>query len=77
MEAVGQLTAGIAHDFNNLLAVIQGGLEFVEGAAARGVSAEPELIDAARRATRRRARTEQRLLGFARPAPLRAEPRAR
>ena len=74
MEAVGQLTAGIAHDFNNLLAVIQGGLEFVEGAAARGVTAEPELIDAARRATRRGRELVQRLLAFARQSPLQAEP---
>ena len=76
MEAVGQLTAGIAHDFNNLLAVIQGGLEFVEGAAARGVTAEPELIDAARRATRRGRELVQRLLAFARQSPLQAEPTA-
>jgi len=74
MEAVGQLTAGIAHDFNNLLAVIQGGLEFVEGAAARGITAEPELIDATLRATRRGRDLVQRLLTFARQAPLQAEP---
>jgi PAS domain S-box-containing protein len=74
MEAVGQLTAGIAHDFNNLLAVIQGSLGFVEGAAARGVTAEPELIDAALRAARRGRELIQRLLAFARQAPLQAEP---
>jgi PAS domain S-box-containing protein len=76
MEAVGQLTAGIAHDFNNLLAVIGGGLEFVEAAAARGVTAEPELIDAALRATRRGRDLVQRLLSFSRQAPLQAEPTA-
>ncbi len=74
MEAVGQLTAGVAHDFNNLLAVIQGGLEFVEAAAARGVTAEAELIDATLRATRRGRELVQRLLAFARQAPLKAEP---
>ena len=74
MEAVGQLTAGIAHDFNNLLAVIKGGLEFVEEAAARGLPADPELIDSATRATRRGAELVQRLLAFSRQAPLEAEP---
>ena len=74
MEAVGQLTAGIAHDFNNLLAVIGGSLEFVDGAAARGLTAEPELIDAALRATRRGRELVRRLLAFSRQSPLRAEP---
>jgi PAS domain S-box-containing protein len=73
MEAVGQLTAGIAHDFNNLLAVIGGSLEFVDTAAARGLTAEPELIDAALRATRRGRELVRRLLAFSRQSPLRAE----
>ena len=73
MEAVGQLTAGIAHDFNNLLAVIGGSLEFVDAAAARGLTAEPELIDAALRATRRGRELVRRLLAFSRQSPLRAE----
>lgn len=73
MEAVGQLTAGIAHDFNNLLAVIGGSLEFVDGAAARGLTAEPELIDAALRATRRGRELVRRRLAFSRQSPLRAE----
>jgi CheY-like chemotaxis protein len=74
MDAVGQLTAGIAHDFNNLLAVINGGLEFVEESARRGLPAEPELIDAAQRAARRGRELVQRLLAFSRQAPLKAEP---
>jgi signal transduction histidine kinase len=74
MEAVGQLTAGIAHDFNNLLAVIRGSLGFVERAATRGVAAEPELIEAALRATRRGRDLVQRLLAFSRQTPLRTEP---
>jgi PAS domain S-box-containing protein len=74
MEAVGQLTAGIAHDFNNLLAVIRGSLEFIEREAARGLTAEPELIDAATRATRRGSELVQRLLAFSRQSPLKAEP---
>ena len=74
MDVVGQLTAGIAHDFNNLLAVIRGGLEFVEGAAARGLAAEPELIEAVQRATRRGSDLVRRLLAFVRQAPLKAEP---
>jgi PAS domain S-box-containing protein len=76
MEAVGQLTAGVAHDFNNLLAVIQGSLGFVETAAARGLTAEQELIDAALRATRRGRELVQRLLAFSRQAPLKAQPTA-
>ena len=74
MEAVGQLTAGVAHDFNNLLAVIAGSLEFVDRAAARGLTADPELLDAAMRATRRGRELVRRLLAFSRQTPLRAEP---
>jgi signal transduction histidine kinase len=74
MEAVGQLTAGVAHDFNNLLAVIAGSLEFVDRAAAGGLTADPELIDAAMRATRRGRELVRRLLAFSRQTPLRAEP---
>jgi PAS domain S-box-containing protein len=74
IDAVGQLTAGIAHDFNNLLAVIGGSLGFVEEAAGRGLTADPELIDAALRATRRGRELVRRLLAFARQSPLKAEP---
>ena len=74
MEAVGQLTAGIAHDFNNLLAVIRGSLEFAESAAVRGLPADPDLLDAATRATRRGSELVRRLLAFSRQSPLRAEP---
>jgi PAS domain S-box-containing protein len=74
MEAVGQLTAGVAHDFNNLLSVIAGSLEFVDRAAARGLTADPELVDAAMRATRRGRELVRRLLAFSRQTPLRAEP---
>jgi len=76
MDAVGQLTAGIAHDFNNLLAVIGGGLEFIHGAAARGLTAEQELIDAAVRATRRGQDLVRRLSTYARQSPLKAKPTA-
>ena len=75
MEAVGQLTAGVAHDFNNLLAVIQGGLSFVAEAASRGLTAEPELIEATLRATRRGAELVQRLLAFSRQSPLKPNQR--
>ncbi|MCW5691863.1 MAG: PAS domain-containing protein [Pseudolabrys sp.] len=74
MEAVGQLTAGVAHDFNNLLSVIGGSLEFVDRSAARGLTADPELLDAALRATRRGRELVRRLLAFSRQTPLRAEP---
>jgi len=69
MEAVDQLSAGIAHDFNNLLAVIGTSLEFVDSAAARGLTAEPELIEAGLRATRRGRDLVQRLLAFSRKSP--------
>ena len=74
MDAVGQLTAGVAHDFNNLLAVIGASLEFIERAAAQSLPAEPELIEASLRASRRGRELVQRLLTFARQSPLRAEP---
>ncbi len=74
MEAVGQLTAGVAHDFNNLLSVIAGSLEFVDRANARGLTADPDLVDAAMRATRRGRELVRRLLAFSRQTPLRAEP---
>jgi PAS domain S-box-containing protein len=74
MEAVGQLSAGMAHDFNNLLAVMMGSLEFIAAAAARGTTAEPELIEAALRSGRRGKELVQRLLSFARQMPIRPEP---
>ncbi|HTV31416.1 MAG TPA: response regulator [Xanthobacteraceae bacterium] len=74
MDVVGQLTAGIAHDFNNLLAVIRGGLELIEAEATRGLTAEPELIEAVQRATRHGSDLVRRLLAFARQMPMRVEP---
>src|SRR5262249_13828065 len=65
---------GIAHDFNNLLGVIGGALEFIERAAARGLPADPDLIEASLRASRRGRELVRRLLAFARQSPLRAEP---
>jgi PAS domain S-box-containing protein len=73
LEAVGQLTAGIAHDFNNLLGVTAGSLEIIREAAAKGFPADPELIDAAARASQRGADLVRRLLTFSRQAPLQAE----
>ncbi|HTS39849.1 MAG TPA: ATP-binding protein [Xanthobacteraceae bacterium] len=74
METVGQLTAGVAHDFNNLLAVINGGLEFIELAAKKHQSAEPELIEASIRAGQRGKELVQQLLTYSRQAPLQAKP---
>jgi PAS domain S-box-containing protein len=74
MEAVGQLAAGTAHDFNNLLAVISGSLEFIDHAARRGLPAEPELIDASLRASRRGRDLVERLLAFSQQRPLHTEP---
>lgn len=74
MEAVGQLAAGTAHDFNNLLAVISGSLEFIDRAARKGLPAEPELIDASLRASRRGRDLVERLLAFSQQRPLQTQP---
>ncbi len=76
MEAVGQLTAGIAHDFNNLLTVIGGGLEFVAGAAKRGLTADQDLVETALRATRRGGELVPRLLTFSKQTGLDVKPTA-
>ncbi len=74
MEAVGKLAAGTAHDFNNLLAVISGSLEFIDRAARKGLPAEPELIDASLRASRRGRDLVERLLAFSQQRPLQTQP---
>jgi CheY-like chemotaxis protein len=79
MEVVGRLTGGLAHDFNNLLTIVIGGLDIIEHqlprlpptpaaqriARARGLALEG--VD-------RAAKLTQRLLAFARPQPLAAQP---
>ena len=65
MEAVGRIAGGIAHDFNNLLAVIMGNAELLSD--DRPVEPiQSEILEA----TERGADLTQRLLSFARKAPL-------
>ena len=65
MEAVGRIAGGIAHDFNNLLAVIMGNAELL-GNDATAAPIQSEILDACQRG----ADLTQRLLSFARRAPL-------
>jgi signal transduction histidine kinase/CheY-like chemotaxis protein len=74
MDAIGQLTGGVAHDFNNLLTIISGNLEiadrslksFGDGTRDRLARAIANAAGGAQRA----AMLTQRLLTFARRAPL-------
>src|ERR1700743_3405205 len=74
MDAIGQLTGGVAHDFNNLLTIISGNLEiadrslksFGDGTHDRLARAIANAAGGAQRA----AMLTQRLLAFARRAPL-------
>jgi len=74
MDAVGQLTGGVAHDFNNLLQIIIGNLETVQ----RNLPAEAVRLNraagSAMSGARRAAALTQRLLAFARRAPLDPKP---
>jgi PAS domain S-box-containing protein len=71
LSAIGTLTGNLAHDFNNLNAVIIGNLELaqLETRAARHKGYMASALDAAERA----ATLTQKLLSFARQAPLRPE----
>ncbi|MBN8808270.1 MAG: PAS domain S-box protein [Sphingomonas sp.] len=74
MEAVGQLTGGIAHDFNNMLAVVIGGLNLLQRRLSQGDTDVGKYVDAAMEGATRAASLTQRLLAFARQAPLAPEP---
>jgi PAS domain S-box-containing protein len=78
MEAVGQLTGGVAHDFNNLLTIIVGNLETAQRhVASLNVSVSGRLnrlIGNAMRGAQRATALTQRLLAFARRAPLNPRP---
>ena len=74
MEAVGQLTGGIAHDFNNMLAVVIGALDLLERRIAQGRTDVGRYVDAARDGATRAAALTQRLLSFARRAPIEVTP---
>ena len=74
MDAIGQLTGGVAHDFNNLLTIISGNLEIADRSLkAFGDGTRDRLARAIANAAggaQRAAMLTQRLLTFARRAPL-------
>lgn len=70
MEAVGQLTGGIAHDFNNMLAVVIGAIDLMQRRVAQGRTDIDRYLEAARDGANRAAALTQRLLSFARQAPI-------
>ena len=72
MEALGQLTGGLAHDFNNHLAIIIGNLDLLREMRPDG-GPEVELLQDALDAALKGSELTQRLLAFARRAPLRPE----
>ncbi len=75
MEAVGQLTGGLAHDFNNLLTVVLGNAQFL----AESLNHHDEWRESAsmiEAAAERGTDITRRLLHFARPRQLSAEPHA-
>jgi signal transduction histidine kinase len=74
MDAIGQLTGGVAHDFNNLLTIISGNLEIADRSLKSwGDQTRERLTRAIANAAsgaQRAAMLTQRLLAFARRAPL-------
>jgi signal transduction histidine kinase len=74
MQALGQLTGGIAHDFNNMLGVIMGAHDLMARRIKKGDFAIQRFLDAATNAAERAAILTQRLLTFARKAPLAPQP---
>ncbi len=68
LEAVGQLTGGIAHDFNNLMMIILGNAEALELSDLDKESAEAVAMIS--QAAQSAGTLTQRLLTFARQAPL-------
>ena len=70
LQAIGHLTAGVAHDFNNLLTVVLGNLDLC---AQEAPGAGSEWIESAVQAAERGMEVTNRLLLFARQAPLQTE----
>jgi signal transduction histidine kinase len=74
MDAIGQLTGGVAHDFNNLLTIISGNLEIADRSLKSWSDGTRErltrAIGNAASGAQRAAMLTQRLLAFARRAPL-------
>ena len=74
MEAIGHLTGGIAHDFNNMLGIILGNIDLARRRLAKGEAGIDKFLNNALEGTRRSAMLTQRLLTFARRAPLAPQP---
>ena len=74
MEAIGHLTGGIAHDFNNMLSIILGNIDLARRRLAKGEAGIDKFLNNALEGTRRSAMLTQRLLTFARRAPLAPQP---
>ncbi len=70
MDAIGHLTGGIAHDFNNMLGIILGNLDLARRRLAKGEPGIDKFLNNSLEGARRAATLTQRLLAFARQAPL-------
>ena len=68
METIGNLTGGVAHDFNNLLAVILGNLELI--IETHDPAEIKKFAHSALTAGKQGAELTQKMLSFARQAPL-------
>jgi signal transduction histidine kinase/CheY-like chemotaxis protein len=74
MDAIGHLTGGLAHDFNNMLAIIMGNLDLGRRRLAKGETGIDKFLNNSLEGARRAATLTQRLLAFARRAPLAPQP---
>jgi signal transduction histidine kinase/CheY-like chemotaxis protein len=74
MDAIGHLTGGLAHDFNNMLAIILGNLDLARRRLAKGETGIDKFLNNSLEGARRAATLTQRLLAFARRAPLAPQP---
>jgi signal transduction histidine kinase/CheY-like chemotaxis protein len=74
MDAIGHLTGGLAHDFNNMLAIIMGNLDLARRRLAKGETGIDKFLNNSLEGARRAATLTQRLLAFARRAPLAPQP---
>ena len=73
LDTIGQMTGGVAHDFNNLLTPILGSLDMLLRKQL-GSDRDQRLIRGAVESAERARALVQRLLAFARRAPLQSEP---
>ena len=73
METVGRLAGGVAHDFNNMLGSILGAAEVLRENSEL-LPESHKMVDTIIKASLRAAGLTQRLLAFARKAPMQFEP---